>query len=794
MKQFDITGMSCAACSSRVEKAVGGLKGVKSCSVNLLTNSMSVESTLSDGEIISAVEKAGYGASLHGEKKQTVRDSATEKTAARLISSVVLLAVLMYFSMGHMLSLPLPAFFEGNFLAQGLLQLILSGIILVINQKFFISGFKGVLNGAPNMDTLVALGSGAAFLYSTALLFSLTNGGSEHGFYFESAAMIVTLITVGKMLESRSKGKTTNAIRELMDLSPKTATVLIDGEEKNVLAENVKVGDIFLVRAGESIAVDGVVLEGESAVDESALTGESVPVDKIKGSQVHCATISTSGFLKCKATRVGEDTTISQIVKIIEGASSTKAPAQKIADKVSAVFVPIVITLALITTAVWLILGESAGFSLSRGISVLVISCPCALGLATPVAIMVASGVGAKRGILFKTAQSLEITGKITTAVFDKTGTITRGEPTVTDIIGETDFLPIAVSLEKKSEHPLAKAVVKKGEGIETFETKNFEIKSGSGLSATINNKKVYGGNLSFIENFCEISEKTKYDIDRLSNDGKTPLLFCDEDGFLGIIAVADTVKNDSHDAIKEFQKMGIKTVMLTGDNQKTANAIGKIAGVEEVIAGVMPKDKADKIKTLQKKGLTMMVGDGINDAPALTVADVGIAIGAGADIAVESADVVLMHSSLFDAVTAVKLSRKTLKNIRENLFWAFFYNALCIPLAMGLFGISLNPMLAALAMSLSSFCVVTNALRLNFFNDKKKSKKEKKKMEKIIKIEGMMCPHCEMHVKKALEAVAGVETASPSHKDGIAAVTLSGDVSDSVLKKAIEDAGYKVL
>ena len=796
MKQFDITGMSCAACSNRVEKAVKGVEGVLDCSVNLLTNSLSVKGNVSDDEIISAVVNAGYGAKIKGENKP-IKDTPTDRVLVRLVSSVVLLLILMYFSMGHMLSLPLPKFFEHNFMAQGIMQLILSGVIMVINQRFFINGFKSAIKGAPNMDTLVALGSGTAFLYSTFLLFDLTVSGVKHGFYFESAGMIVTLITVGKMLESYSKGKTTNAIKSLMDLSPKTATLLIDGKEKTVPIEKVKIGDVFILRAGDSVPVDGVVLEGESSLDESALTGESVPSDKEKGSRVYGATVNLTGFLKCEATRVGEDTTLSQIVKMVENASATKAPVSKIADRVCAVFVPSVIAIAIITTVVWLLLGQSIGYALARGISVLVISCPCALGLATPVAIMVGSGVGAKRGILFKSAESLEIAGKVNTVVLDKTGTLTTGKMTALDVvpynIEEDEFLSLAVSLEIKSEHPLGKAVVRKGEGIVPLESENFEVKSGSGLCADILGKRVCGGNLKFIEEFCEIPDKIKEEVDRLSESGKTPLLFCRESEFIGIIAVADTVKEDSKSAVEALKKMGIKPVMLTGDNQKTADAVGRLVGIDTVIAGVLPNEKENYITSLKQNGKVMMVGDGVNDAVALTSADVGAAIGAGADIATQSADVVLVNSKLSDVVTAIKLSRKTLKNIRENLFWAFLYNALGIPLAAGVFvsalGWELNPMVGALAMSLSSFSVVTNALRLNFFKEKRE-----KKMEKIIKIEGMMCPHCEAHVKKALEAVAGVEKAEADHKNKKAVVTLVKDVPDAVLKKAVEDAGYKVL
>lgn len=797
MREFDITGMSCAACSAKVEKAVKNLEGINECAVNLLTNSLSVDGNTSDEMIISAIEKAGYGAKVKGEKAP-IQDRATDKVKLRLISSVLILIPLMYLSMGHMLSLPLPSFLNSNMVGQGILQLVLSGIILVINQKFFINGFKGIINGAPNMDTLVSLGAGASFVYSTALLIAMTNGSSHEGFYFESAGMIVTLITVGKMLESYSKGKTTNAIKDLMDLSPKTATVLKDGKEIVVPVENIKVGDIFVVRSGQAIAVDGVVIEGEGAVDESNLTGESVAVDKVKDDKVYTATVNVSGFLKVRATRVGEDTTLSQIIKLVSAASGTKAPVSKIADKVSAIFVPVVMIIALLSGVVWLILGQTLGFALSRAVSVLVISCPCALGLATPVAIMVSSGVGAKRGVLYKTAAAIENAGKVKTVLLDKTGTITKGQMQVTDIKGyavtDEELLKIAYSLEIKSEHPLGKAVVRKAEGIDAYESENFKVFSGSGLCADIKGNTYFGGNLKFIEKICPISQEVKEAIDGFSSEGKTPLLFAKNDEFLGIIAVADEIKKSSAQAIAELKKLGITPVMLTGDNEKTALAVAKTVGVEKVEASLLPQDKQKYVEKYKTYGQVMMVGDGVNDAPSLVSADVGVAIGAGADVALDSADIVLTNSNLSDVVFCVKLSRQTLKKIKQNLFWAFVYNALGIPLAAGVFvpfGVYLSPMFGALAMSLSSFCVVSNALLINLFDRKKEKKKT---MERIIKIEGMMCPHCEAHVKKALESVAGVESAVADHKKKQAVVVLNQNVDDSVLAAAVENAGYKVI
>ena len=835
MRKFKITGMSCAACSTRVEKAVSKLDGVDVCSVNLLTNSMNVEGSASDAEIISAVEKTGYGAGKFGEEKQAKtadidenKDFVTLKN--RLIWSVGILAVLMYVSMGHMMwGWKLPSFLSDNHVAMGLVQLILSALIMVINQKFFISGFKGLLHRAPNMDTLVALGSGASFVYSTYALFAMTdaqlNGNADavmhymHEFYFESAAMILALITVGKMLEAYSKGKTTNALKSLMKLAPKTAVVIRDGKEVTIPADEVQKGDIFIVRAGANVPVDGIVEDGDGSVDESALTGESIPVDKSKGDKVSAGTLNTSGYMRCSAVKVGEDTTLSQIIKMVSDASATKAPVAKAADKVSGIFVPTVIVIAVVTFFVWLFAGKDVGFSLARGISVLVISCPCALGLATPVAIMVGNGVGAKNGILFKTAVSLEETGKIKNIALDKTGTITKGEPTVTDIIPLGDctkekLLQTAYSAEKKSEHPLADAIVKFGDenGVSAFEVADFKTLSGSGIEGKINGKTVYCGSFKFISQKLKISGETEKISDNLANGGKTPLFFAEDDVLLGIIAVADTIKDDSAAAIAELKSMGIETVMLTGDNQKTADAIGKIAGVDTVFASVMPNEKESAVRRLKESGKTAMVGDGVNDAPALTSADVGIAIGAGTDIAVESADVVLMKSSLSDAVSAVKLSRATLRNIHENLFWAFFYNVLGIPLAAGvfipLFNLRLNPMFAAFAMSLSSFCVVTNALRLNLVkiksnankNEKtdktetKKSEREEKIMEKTLKIEGMMCGHCEATVKKCLEAVDGVVSADVSHTNGTAVVKLDKDVSYDTLKSAVENQGYKVI
>ena len=834
MTQYNVTGMSCAACSARVEKAVSKVPGVTSCSVSLLTNSMGVEGTASDKAIISAVQKAGYGASKKGGSKaaesadeSALRDTETPKLKKRLFWSVGFLIILMYFSMGHMMwGWPLPSFYSSNHVAMGLTQLLLTVIIMVINQKFFISGFKSLWRRAPNMDTLVALGSTAAFVYSTYALFMMT-GAQTRGdmqavntymmdFYFESAAMILTLITVGKTLEARSKGKTTDALKSLMKLAPKSAVILKDGEEKTVPIDTVQKDDIFLVRPGESIPADGVIIEGESAVDESALTGESIPVDKAAGDKVSAATVNRSGFLKCRAIHVGEDTTLSQIIKMVSDAAATKAPIAKIADKVSGIFVPAVIIIAVITTVILLLLGHGVGYALARGISVLVISCPCALGLATPVAIMVGSGLGAKNGILFKTAASLEETGRIQIVALDKTGTITKGEPRVTDIIpnGETtenELLKAAASLEKKSEHPLAKAVISYAESknIICDDVSIFKALPGNGLSGTVNGKNIFAGNLNFIKTKAEISPGNKEIAERLSGDGKTPLFFALDGKLLGIIAVADVIKDDSPKAVKELRNMGIRVVMLTGDNERTANAIGKSAGVDEVIAGVLPSGKEEAIKKLKKLGKVAMVGDGINDAPALTRADIGLAIGAGTDVAIDAADVVLMKSRLSDVPAAIRLSRATLRNIHENLFWAFFYNTIGIPIAAGVFiplGLTLNPMLGAAAMSLSSFCVVTNALRLNLFklrdasHDHKIKKhlknvtEESKAMEKTIKIEGMMCGHCEAAVKKALEELPEVESAEVSHVSGTAKVTLKGEIDNDVLKKAVEDKDYKVI
>ena len=836
MEQYTVTGMSCAACSARVEKAVSKVPGVTACSVSLLTNSMGVEGTASQADIIKAVVDAGYGASVKGEEtaaasvsyqaeEEALADHETPILKKRLLASLGFLMVLMYFSMGHMMwGWPLPAFFENNHVAMGLLQLLLAAIVMVINQKFFISGFRGLLHKAPNMDTLVALGSGASFVWSTYALFALSDAQLRgdmdgvmtymHEFYFESAAMILTLITVGKMLEARSKGKTTDALKGLMKLAPKTAVVLRDGKETTVPIAQVRKGDVFVVRPGENIPVDGVVLEGSSAVNESALTGESIPVDKETGDLVSAATVNQSGFLRCEATRVGEDTTLSQIIKMVSDAAATKAPIAKIADRVSGVFVPAVITIAVLTTFGWLLLGETLGFALARGISVLVISCPCALGLATPVAIMVGNGMGAKNGILFKTAVSLEETGRVEIVALDKTGTITKGEPVVTDLLPaegatEMELLSMAGSLEKKSEHPLAKAVLKKAEEepVTISEVSEFTALPGNGLSGRLNGEELLGGNLTFISSRVTVSETIKKEAQTLAGEGKTPLFFAKGGRLAGIIAVADTIKEDSPKAVKELQNMGIHVVMLTGDNERTAKAVGAQAGVDEVIAGVLPDGKESVIRSLKSKGKVAMVGDGINDAPALTRADIGIAIGAGTDVAIDAADVVLMKSRLSDVPAAIRLSRATLRNIHENLFWAFFYNIIGIPLAMGvwipLFGWQLNPMFGAAAMSLSSFCVVSNALRLNFFDmyrsdrDKKikeKKKKETKTMEKTLKVEGMMCEHCEARVKKALEAVPGVESAVASHKDGTAVVTLSQDVPYETLKKAVEDQDYKVI
>ena len=883
MKQYTVTGMSCAACSSRVEKAVSKVPGVTACSVSLLTNSMGVEGDVPPETVIHAVEDAGYGASLKGqgtaaqaqsasEAEDALKDRETPVLKHRLIASLGFLAVLMYMSMGHMMwGWPLPHFMDGNHVAIGLLQLLLAGIIMVINQKFFISGFKGLLHRAPNMDTLVALGSGASFIYSTYALFAMTDAqlkGNDtavmsymHEFYFESAAMILALITVGKMLEARSKGKTTDALKGLMKLAPKTAVIIRDGVETKVPIEEVKKGDVFVVRPGENIPVDGVVLEGASAVNEAALTGESIPVDKAQGDPVSAATVNQSGYLRCEATRVGEDTSLSQIIRMVSDAAATKAPIAKIADRVSGVFVPAVITIAVVTTIVWLLAGQTFGFALARGISVLVISCPCALGLATPVAIMVGNGMGAKNGILFKTAVSLEETGKMDIVALDKTGTITSGEPRVTDVIPsggvtEKELVSLALSLEKKSEHPLAKAVLlyAKEQQVDAPEAADFQALPGNGLSGTLDGASLAGGSFSYISGHTTVSAQEQASFERLAAEGKTPLCFMKNGRLAGMIAVADVIKEDSPQAVKELQNMGIRVVMLTGDNERTARAIGAQAGVDEVIAGVLPDGKESVIRSLKEQGKVAMVGDGINDAPALTRADIGIAIGAGTDIAIDAADVVLMKSRLSDVPAAIRLSRATLRNIHENLFWAFFYKVVGIPLAAGLwypiFGWKLNPMFGAAAMSLSSFCVVTNALRLNLFtmldasNDhpmrkkaankggekaenagavrmgaedtrsigqtangnetvsKEMQKSENQKnninmegitMTKTMNIEGMMCGHCEARVKKALEALAGVESAEVSHEKGTAVVSMSADVADDTLKEAVETQDYKV-
>ena len=832
MKQYNVTGMSCAACSARVEKAVSKVPGVTSCSVSLLTNSMGVEGTAAPAEIIAAVEEAGYGASEKGaaaeksssaDREEALKDRDTPLLKRRLIWSVGFLLILMYFSMGHMMwGWPLPPFYTDNHVAMGLTQLLLTVIIMVINQKFFISGFKSLWHRAPNMDTLVALGSAAAFVYSTYALFAMTDAQVKGDmdavmdymmeFYFESAAMILTLITVGKMLEARSKGKTTDALKSLMKLAPKTATVVRDGAETEVPVEQVQQGDIFVVRPGENIPVDGVVVEGSSAVNEAALTGESIPVDKAEGDTVSAATVNQSGFIRCRATRVGEDTTLSQIIRMVSDAAATKAPIAKVADKVSGVFVPAVIAIAAVTTIVWLLLDRGVGFALARGISVLVISCPCALGLATPVAIMVGNGMGAKNGILFKTAVSLEEAGKVRIVALDKTGTITSGEPKVTDIlpaagIGEEELLRLACALEKKSEHPLARAILQKAEEqhLETDEVTDFQALPGNGLTAQLNGVALSGGNLKFISTRARVSEEMQAKAEALAEQGKTPLFFSRGQELAGIIAVADVIKEDSPQAVRELQNMGVRVVMLTGDNERTAKAIGRQAGVDEVIAGVLPEGKESVIRSLKEKGKVAMVGDGINDAPALTRADIGIAIGAGTDVAIDAADLVLMKSRLTDVPAAIRLSRATLRNIHQNLFWAFFYNTIGIPLAAGVFiplGLTLNPMFGAAAMSLSSFCVVSNALRLNLFDmrnpdkDKKikeRRHKEEKTMEKTLKIEGMMCGHCEARVKKALEALPEVEQAAVSHQNGTAVVTLKAPVADAVLKKAVEDQDYTV-
>ncbi|MBQ2967365.1 MAG: heavy metal translocating P-type ATPase [Clostridia bacterium] len=814
MKQFDITGMSCAACSARVEKAVSSVEGVNMCTVNLLTNSMQVEGTVSASSIIEAVEKAGYGATEKGavSKKESspLKDTETPKLKQRLLYSLIFLLLLMYVSMGHtMLKLPLPAFFEGNPIGIGLLQLILSAIVLVINQKFFINGFKGMVNRSPNMDTLVALGSGASFIYSTILLFGMTKSAhpSVHGFYFESAAMILTLITVGKMLEAHSKGKTTSAIEGLMNLAPKTATLLKDGKEITIDATDLKKGDIFIVRPGESIPADGIVSEGESAVNEASLTGESLAVDKAKGDKVSCATINQSGVLTCEATKVGEDTTLSEIIRLVSDAAATKAPIAKIADQVSGVFVPVVIGISAITFILWMLLDKSFGFALSRAISVLVISCPCALGLATPVAIMVGSGLGAKNGILFKSAVALEKAGKVSVVALDKTGTITEGKPSVTDIFPENctkeELVMLAASLEKNSEHPLSKAILEYAGNMTLKPVQSFRILPGNGLVAEIDGKAVFGGNLKFAEQNATVSSALKQQAEAQSALGKTPLFFGADGSVLGMICVADTIKPDSAEAISALKNMGIRVVMLTGDNRNTATAIGKIAGVDEVISDVLPDGKEQAIRALQQKGAVAMVGDGINDAPALTRADIGIAIGAGTDVAMDAADVVLMKSTLSDVPAAIRLSRGALKTIHQNLFWAFIYNIIGIPLAAGAFisllGWELNPMFGAAAMSLSSFCVVTNALRLNLLNiynpkrDKHKTHKEEKKMEKVFNVEGMMCPHCEARVKQVLEALDGVKEAIPSHTENKVTVILEKEVSDDIIKNTITEQGYTV-
>lgn len=854
--------MSCAACSARVEKAVSKVPGVSSCSVSLLTNSMGVEGTVSSADIIAAVEGAGYGASLKkagtdiqntagtGTEEEMLKDRETPILKKRLMASLIFLLPLMYVSMGHMMwNWPVPAFLEGNHVAMGLIQLLLTGIVMVINQKFFISGFRGLIHRAPNMDTLVALGASAAFIYSTYALFAMTDAQMHmdmagvmsymHEFYFESAAMILTLITVGKMLEARSKGRTTDALKSLMKLTPKTAAVLRDGIETEVPVSQVQKGDFFVVRPGENIPVDGMVVEGSSAVNESALTGESIPVDKAEGDAVSAATLNQSGFLKCQATRVGEDTTLSQIIRMVSDAAATKAPIAKVADRVSGVFVPTVIGIALVTIFVWLAAGQGIGFALARGISVLVISCPCALGLATPVAIMVGNGMGARHGIMFKTAVSLEETGKMEIVALDKTGTITSGEPRVTDQIPaegvpKEELLKLACALEQKSEHPLAKAILEKAEeqGIDAPEVTDFQAVPGNGLSAVLieniqepdiedavkkdtgeyggkrpEKRQLYGGNLQFISRYAKVPDSMRQQADQLAGDGKTPLFFSEDGQLTGIIGVADVIKTDSPQAVKELQNMGIRVVMLTGDNERTAKAIGRQAGVDEVIAGVLPEGKERVIRSLKRQGKVAMVGDGINDAPALTRADMGIAIGAGTDIAIDAADVVLMKSRLSDVPAAIRLSRATLKNIHENLFWAFFYNVIGIPLAAGiwypLFGWKLNPMFGAAAMSLSSFCVVTNALRLNWFqmHDTRKDKKIKPRkkqevtaMEKTMKIEGMMCGHCEATVKKSLEALPEVDAAEVSHEAGTAVLTLNAEIADEVLKKTVEDKDYKVL
>ena len=830
MKQYQVTGMSCAACSARVEKAVSKVPGVTSCSVSLLTNSMGVEGSAAEQAVIAAVEAAGYGASVKGAasapapaQSDPLADHEAPALKRRLLSSLVFLVLLMYLSMGHMMwGWPAPAFLADNPVAMGLAQLLLTVIIMVINQRFFISGFKSLWHKSPNMDTLVALGSTASFVYSVYALFAMTGAQARgdaaqamswmHEFYFESAAMILTLITVGKMLEARSKGRTTDALKGLMKLAPQTATLMIDGQERTVPIAQVQTGDVFVVRPGENIPVDGVVLEGHSAVNESALTGESIPVDKAEGDAVSAATVNQSGYLRCRATRVGEDTTLSQIIRMVSDAAATKAPIAKVADRVSGVFVPVVIGIALLATAVWLVTGADFGYALARGISVLVISCPCALGLATPVAIMVGNGKGAKNGILFKTAVSLEEAGKVRVVALDKTGTITTGQPRVTDVlpapgVTEEALIAAAYALEQRSEHPLARAVVERAESLQlkAQEVSGFTALPGNGLTAMLDGETLSGGSLTFISGRTEVSGDMRAQADRLSGEGKTPLLFCRGGRLLGMIAVADAIKPESPQAVRELQNMGVRVVMLTGDNQRTAEAIGRQAGVDQVIAGVLPDGKESVIRSLQSQGKVAMVGDGINDAPALTRADIGIAIGAGTDVAIDAADVVLMNSRLTDVPAAIRLSRATLRNIHENLFWAFIYNIIGIPLAAGVFipllGWQLNPMFGAAAMSLSSFCVVSNALRLNLFDPhsarkdhKIKFAKERKTMEKTLKIEGMMCTHCSGRVKKALEEVPGVLSAEVSHESGTAVVTLDAPVDDAVLKKAVEEQGYQVV
>ena len=835
MKQYNVTGMSCAACSARVEKAVSALDGVTACSVSLLMGSMGVEGTASEAAVIAAVEAAGYGASVKGSAAaesstaaaqadaDALVDHETPKLKRRLIASLGFLMALMYVSMGHtMWNWPLPAFFEGNPVAVGLLQLLLSAVVMVINQKFFISGFKGLVKGAPNMDTLVAMGSAASFGYSVYALFAMTGAQAAgdaahaahylHEFYFESAAMILTLITVGKMLEARSKGKTTDALKSLMKLSPKTAILLVDGQEIETPIEQVRTGDVFVVRPGEHIPVDGEVVEGDSAVDESALTGESIPVDKAVGSTVSAATTNQSGYLRCRATRVGQDTTLSQIIRMVSDAAATKAPIAKIADKVSGVFVPVVLTIAAITVLGWLLCGETIGFALARGISVLVISCPCALGLATPVAIMVGNGVGAQNGILFKTAASLETTGKSQIVVLDKTGTLTNGSPQVTDVqpvdgVSAEELLGVAYALEAKSEHPLAKAIISHGreKGLSPVAVEGFQAVSGNGLTARLGESTLRGGNFAYLSQYARMDTQIRTAADELAAQGKTPLFFSRDEQLLGIIAVADTLKPDSQQAVAEMKNMGIRVVMLTGDNCRTAEAIGRQAGVDEVIADVLPQGKEAVVRHLQASGQVAMVGDGINDAPALTRADMGIAIGAGTDVAIDAADVVLMNSRLSDVTAAIRLSRATLRNIRQNLFWAFCYNVIGIPLAAGVFigllGWKLNPMFGAAAMSLSSFCVVSNALRLNLIDihsarkDRKiKPAKEVEPMEKTMKIEGMMCGHCSGRVKKVLEELPQVVEAVVSHETGTAVITLNAPVDDALLKKTVEDQGYTVI